>query len=134
MIVSRSSRRRGISSAEMAVAFALFAIAVAMAGQLSGFVSMERMRTAARQDAVEQCANVLERARSVPWKELTPEWAAKQKLSAGHLLPQGSLQVVVSRVKDEPKLKKVDATAKWMMERETEATMSAWFRDREEAK
>ena len=126
------TRRRGITSAEMVVAFGLFAIAVAMAGQLAGFVQVERTRTAARQDAVEQCANLLERARSMPWKELTPEWAAGQKLPSEHLLPKGTLKVQVTPVKDEPRLKKLEATATWTIERETEATMSAWIRDRGE--
>ncbi|MFO0866880.1 MAG: hypothetical protein U0744_19950, partial [Gemmataceae bacterium] len=91
-----------------------------------------RIRTAARQDALEQCANVLERARSLPWKELASEWAAAQKLSDGHLLPKGSLKVQVSHLKDDPRVKRVDATAKWIMEREMETTISAWIRDRGE--
>ena len=127
-----SPRRQGITSAEMVVSFGLFAIAIAMAGQVAGFVQVERTRTAARQDAVEQCANVLERARAMPWKELTPEWAKSQKLPTGHLLPKGTLKVLVTPVKEEPRLKKLDVTATWTMEREADATMSAWIRDRSE--
>lgn len=134
MTFGNAMRRRGFGAADVAGAMALLAVALWLAGQLAGFATRERLRTAARHDAVEQATNVLERARAVPWKRLTPQWADEQCLPSDVTLPKGTLKVTVRPVEGEPRLKKVEVAVGWMMEMPNDVRMDAWFRDRGEEK
>jgi prepilin-type N-terminal cleavage/methylation domain-containing protein len=93
--------RRGFTLAELTVALGVLGVVLLLVTQVAYLVLRERQRTGAREEALEAAANVLEAARACPWEELTPAWAARQRLadvSAGQL-PDGRLDV---RVEPEP--------------------------------
>jgi len=81
-----------------------------------GYLSMcERQRNDARQEAIEAAANVLEAARVVPWDELTPAWAGRQRLPApraGRLLDP-ELQVRVEPEPSRPQTKRLTVVVRW---------------------
>ena len=68
---------------EVMVALGLLSIAVVLLSQMAVGQFTERRRQAARLEALEAAANILETARSLSPEALTPEWAAAQRLPAG---------------------------------------------------
>ena len=72
--------RRGFLMMEVAVTLGIFGIALILTAQLATFAIAEQTAAHERLAAIEFADNVLETARAKPWSELTPEWAASQKL------------------------------------------------------
>ncbi len=107
--------RRGFTLIETMVALGVLGVVLLLLAQLGGQVLLERRRNAARQEAVEAAANVLEAARACPWDELTPAWAARQRLpeSLSRRLPGGRLQVRVEPEASRPNTRRVTVEVRW---------------------
>jgi len=106
--------RRAALLMEAAVALGVLLTAMVFVAQIGGLSVAERGRNAARQQALEEAANALETARACAWDELTPEWAAAQRLSeASGRLPEGKLTVRVEAESDRPRTKRVTAVVSW---------------------
>src|SRR5207302_10660659 len=75
----------------------------------------ERVRADEQFVAVESAANVLEVARARPWADLTPEWAAGQRLPEDltDRLPDALLAVRVEPEPDRPRVKRVTVELRW---------------------
>ena len=83
----------------------------------------ERRRTALRHEALETAANILESAQACPWDELTPAWAAQQRLPESLLqqLPDNRLAVRVETDPGRPLLKRVTVEIGWRLDDGLEA-------------
>jgi prepilin-type N-terminal cleavage/methylation domain-containing protein len=109
--------RRGFTLAESMIALAILGVVLLLLAQVAYLVLMERLRSGARQDALEAAANVLEAARACPWDELTPAWAARQRLPesvAGRL--RGRIEVRVEPEPSRPHTKRVTAEVRWSID------------------
>lgn len=109
-------KRTGFSIAEMLVALLVLAAVLVVVAQVVLWSVRMRARQAARLSALEAAENVLERARAAPWSQLTPAWAAAQRLPApeGGPLPEGTRLIV--RVEPDPaapRLRRVIAELRW---------------------
>ncbi len=105
----------GFTVLEITLALGVLLLAMVLVTQV-GFQSMrDRARNAARHQAEELAANVLEMARACPWEALTPEWAAAQRLpeSGAEHLTDGRLTVRVAPEAGRPHLKRVTITVSW---------------------
>ncbi len=105
----------GFTVLEITLALGILLVAMVLVAQ-AGFASMrDRVRNAARHQAEELAANVLEAARACPWDTLTPEWAAGQRLPEGSAdrLPDGRMTVTVAPEKGRPLVKRVTVTIAW---------------------
>jgi len=105
----------GFTVLEITLALGVLLVAMVLVAQV-GFQSMrDRSRNAARHQAEELAANVLEEARACSWDALTPEWAAGQRLpeSGAERLVDGRLTVRVAPEADRPHLKRVTVTIAW---------------------
>jgi prepilin-type N-terminal cleavage/methylation domain-containing protein len=107
--------RRGFTLVETMVALAVLGVVLLLVAQLGGLVLTERLRSSARQDALEAAANVLEAARACPWDDLTPAWAARQHLpeSLAGRLTQGRLEVRVEPEASRPHTRRVTVEVRW---------------------
>jgi type II secretory pathway pseudopilin PulG len=116
MIGPKSKRLAvGFTILEITLALGVLLVAMMLVAQV-GFESMRgRARNAARHQAEELAANMLEAARACPWEDLTPEWAAAQRLpaSGAESLVNGQLAVRVTLEADRPHLKRVTVTVSW---------------------
>ena len=72
--------RRGFTVLETLAALAILAVAMVLAAQVGVWSLMERSRSATRYEVLEAANNTLEAARVRSWTELTPDWAAEQRL------------------------------------------------------
>ena len=109
--------RRGFTIAETMVALGILGAVLLLLAQLAVVVLRERQRSAARQDALETAANVLEAARACPWDDLTPAWAARQRLPepvAGRLR-NGRLEVRVEPEASRPHTRRVTVEVRWSL-------------------
>jgi hypothetical protein len=100
---------------ECTIALGVLATVATVAAQLGTWAIIERGRDECHLVATEAAANVLERARSVAWTELTPEWAESQKLPAAvaDRLHDGKLTVGVTPEADRKAVKRVDVKIEW---------------------
>jgi hypothetical protein len=90
-------------------------VVMALVARASYGAMIERMRSATRQGALEAAANTLETARALPWEDLTPEWAAAQRLPEAwtKLQSDGRLEVRVEPETTAPRTKRVTVTIRW---------------------
>jgi prepilin-type N-terminal cleavage/methylation domain-containing protein len=105
----------GFTLFETLVAIGVLTTAAVIAAQLGTSSLIERGRTEERQAATDAAANILEAARARAWADLTPEWAAGQRLTdpvAGRL-KDGSLAVRVTPEPDRPHVKRVTVAIEW---------------------
>lgn len=105
----------GFTVLEITLALGILLVAMVLVAQ-AGFASMrDRVRNAARLQAEELAANVLEAARACPWETLTPEWAAAQRLPEGGAdrLLEGRMTVTVAPETGRPLVKRVTVTISW---------------------
>jgi prepilin-type N-terminal cleavage/methylation domain-containing protein len=111
----RPAGRRGFTLAETMVALAVLGVVLLLVAQLGSLVLTERLRSAGRQDALEAADNVLEAARACPWDDLTPAWAARQRLpeSLAGRLPHGQLEVRVEPEASRPHTRRVTVEVRW---------------------
>src|SRR5947209_4820676 len=108
-------RRPGFTMMEITIALALLGTATVLVAQVATASLAERTRAAERLAAIEETANVLEAARARPWPDLTPDWAAAQRLPdelAGRLR-QAVLTVRVEPESDRPRVKRVTVELSW---------------------
>jgi type II secretory pathway pseudopilin PulG len=105
----------GFTVLEITLVLGILLVAMVLVAQ-AGFASMrDRVRNAARHQAEELAANVLEAARAFPWETLTPEWAAGQRLPEGGAdrLLEGRMTVKVAPEPGRPLVKRVTVTISW---------------------
>lgn len=110
------ARRSGFTTAEMLVALLVLAAIMVVVAQVVFWSVRERARQQARLAALEAAENVLERARAVPWPELTPAWAQTQRLptTTESVLPdKARLTVRVEPDTAQPRLRRVSAEVRW---------------------
>jgi prepilin-type N-terminal cleavage/methylation domain-containing protein len=109
--------RRGFTLAEMVVGLGILGVVVLMLAHVGCQVLTERQRNAARQQAEEAAANVLEAARACAWEDLTPAWAAGQRLpeSARHQLRDGRLDVRVEPEASRLHTRRVTVEVRWLI-------------------
>jgi type II secretory pathway pseudopilin PulG len=107
--------RPAFTAIEMAIALALLATATVLVAQVATTSLAERTRTAERLAAIEETANVLEAARTRPWADLTPEWAAAQRLpdELANRLRQAVFTVRVEPEPDRLRVKRVTVELSW---------------------
>lgn len=110
---------RAFTLLEVTVAIAVLGTTMIIVAQTSYWSYRERARNASRQTALEAAANLLEAARARPFADLTPEWAAAQKLpeDVAELLADGSLVVRVEDVAAFRPVRKVSAEVRWKVDR-----------------
>jgi Tfp pilus assembly protein PilV len=78
---ARVTTRPGFTVLETTVALAILATALVLVAQIGLWSWRERARSAVRLEALELAANIMESARAAPWEALTPQWAARHKLT-----------------------------------------------------
>jgi hypothetical protein len=107
--------RRAFSLLDCIAALGLLAVAMTLVAQVGLWSLGERSKGLARQQALEEAANLLESARALPWEELTPQWAQKQRLPDGlaDRLGHGRLTVKVEPVPSRPHTRRVSVTIAW---------------------
>lgn len=118
-----SSRRstlfhRGFTMTETLVSLGVLAALMLAVAQLGYLVLSERLRLAARQEALETAANTLEAAQALPWDELTPAWARQQRLpeSLASRLHDGRLTVQVAPEPGRPHARRTTVTVQWRLD------------------
>lgn len=117
MRASGASVRGGFTLLETMVALGVLGVVVLLVAQLGYLLLVERQRRDARQEALETAANVLEAARACPWEDLTPAWAARQRLSesAARRLHDGRLEVRVEPEASRPHARRVTVEVRWSL-------------------
>jgi Tfp pilus assembly protein PilE len=75
------SRRRAFTLTEIAAAAVMLAVMLSVCLQLIRATGVQRRGLWARQAAMQEAANVMERLCARPWEELTPEAAGEFQLS-----------------------------------------------------
>ncbi len=111
----RGGCRGGFTILEVSVATGALVVGMLLVAQAAIWSLAERGRTAARREALEAAANVLEAARALPWRDLTPEWAALQRLpdDLSERLADGKLTVRVTPEASRPATKRVAVEVTW---------------------
>jgi hypothetical protein len=109
--------RAAFTVMEVVVSLACLLMAATLVAQVAAWSLSERFQADTRLGTMEWAANVLENARAKPWAELTPAWAAEQKLP--EQLAERMLQPVVTvSVEPEPgrpRLKRVSVAVRWQI-------------------
>jgi hypothetical protein len=110
-----TGRRSGFTIMETSIALGMLLLAMVLVAQLGTWMLAERVRAEERLAAIEGVANVLEAARARPWKDLTPEWAAEQRLTddLADRLYEAELTVRVEPEADRPRVKRVTVQLAW---------------------
>jgi hypothetical protein len=116
--LSRSKPRPAFTVLETVVALGVLTMIMMFVAQMGAWTITERARTAARHDAVEAAANVLESARALPWESLTSQWAQNQQLpeSLSKRLAAGKVIVQLTQESGCPTIKRVRVTIDWQQE------------------
>ena len=114
-MMNHSGRRSGFTIMETVIALGMLSLAMVLVAQLGTWTLAERKRADERFAAIEGAANVLEAARARPWAELTPEWAAEQRLTddLADRLRKAVLTVRVEPEPDRPRVKRVTVQLEW---------------------
>ena len=108
-------KRRGLTLVETTAALGVLGSAAVLAAQLGVWCLIERARTNNRLAVMDATANIIEAARAQSWSDLTPEWAAGQRLpeSLTVRLVDGTLSVRVTPEPDRPHVKRVSVEIQW---------------------
>lgn len=111
----RAFIRRGYTLLELMTAMIVLGTATATIVPVIGWAHAQRRAAESRQIAVLEAANVIERLSVRKWEDVTPESAAKIKLSpsAARSLRDPVLKVTVAPVKDDPDAKRVALELRW---------------------
>jgi len=116
LLVTRYSLLRpGYTMLEVVAAFGVLTVAMVIVAQLGTRALTERVRADEQMLATESAANVLEAARARPWADLTPDWAAGQRLpeDVTDRLPDARLAVRVEPEPERPRVKRVTVELRW---------------------
>jgi prepilin-type N-terminal cleavage/methylation domain-containing protein len=110
--------RRGFTVLETMAALAILSVAMVLAAQVGVWSLMERSRSATRYEVLEAANNILEAARVRAWTELTPNWAAEQRLpeALAERLYKGQLHVRVEPEASRPYCKRVTVEIRWTLD------------------
>src|SRR5260370_15789701 len=110
-----NQKRPGFTIVELVAAISILAVVMVVVAQTSVWSLGERRRTGARQTAVELAENVLQAARSRPWNDLTPAWAAAQKLPEEwtNFFPDGRLTARIEPEKGLAGVKRLTVAIRW---------------------
>jgi type II secretory pathway pseudopilin PulG len=108
-----AAARGGFTIIEVTLALGVLTVAMVLIAEVSVWSLREQSRSSARQTAEEVAANVLEEARACPWDELTPAWAAAQRLPEPLLQRDWRLTVRVEPEKSLPEVKRVSVAVQW---------------------
>lgn len=113
-----AGRRRGFTLVETMVALGVLGVVLLLVAQVGILILSERQRDVARQDAEETAANILEASRACPWEDLTPAWAARQRLpdSLARRPYEGRLTVRVEPEPSRPHVKRVTVEIRWTLD------------------
>jgi hypothetical protein len=100
---------------ETVIALGMLSLAMVLVAQLGTWTLAERVRAEERLAAIEGVGNVLEAARARLWSDLTPEWAAEQRLTddLADRLHEAVLTVRVEPESDRPRVKRVTVQLGW---------------------
>jgi hypothetical protein len=111
----RKIARDGFTVLEILVALGVLILAMLLVTEVAVWGLGERQRVGDRHYALELAANLLESAQALPWGELTPAWAAAQKLPEplADRLTGGRLTVRVEPEKSRPRTKRVTVEVRW---------------------
>jgi prepilin-type N-terminal cleavage/methylation domain-containing protein len=110
--------RRGFTVLETLAALAILAVAMVLAAQAGVWSLMERSRNATRYEVLEAANNILEAGRARSWSELTPDWAAEQRLPQllAERLHKAQLHVRVEPEASRPHCKRVTVEIRWTLD------------------
>jgi len=130
-----SAGRSSFTILETVIALGIFAIALILAAQLGTQALAERQRIEQRLAAMEMADNILESARARPWADLTPEWAAAQRLpqDLADRLWESKFSVRVEDERERPRIKRVTVDLRWRHSPGVDAravSLTAFFADR----
>jgi prepilin-type N-terminal cleavage/methylation domain-containing protein len=107
---------RGFTIAEAMAVLVILSVILVLLVQTATWVLRERLRSTDQQAAQELAANVLEAARARAWNDLTPEWAAGQRLPEPYAQRGWKLQVHVEPEKSRPRTRRVTVAVQWRPE------------------
>jgi len=107
--------RRGYTLLELMAAMVVLGTATATIVPVVGWAHAQRRAAEARQIAVMEASNIFERLSTQSWEDVTPDAAAKLKLSppAARSLRNPILKVAVEPVKDDPDAKRIGLELRW---------------------
>ena len=100
---------------ELAAAGVLLAVILAVCAQFFRATATQRRGLEARQIAMQEVANLMERLCARPWEEVTPEAAGPIELSeeAQKALADGKVEIDVLQPDDEPSAKRITVVLCW---------------------
>jgi Tfp pilus assembly protein PilE len=105
--------RRGFTVVEIVLALVLMVVVMGLVAKVGYHALVERGRIGARLAAQEAAQNVLEAARATPWEELTPQWAAAQRLPEEWTARQSDGKLEVRVEGEAPLCKRVTVAIRW---------------------
>jgi prepilin-type N-terminal cleavage/methylation domain-containing protein len=105
--VPRGRSVGGFTIPEVMAVLGILAVVLVMVSQVAVWFLRERIQSTDRQAAQELAANILESARARSWEELTPDWAAGQRLPEPLAQRGWRLKVSVEPEKSQPRSKRV---------------------------
>jgi Tfp pilus assembly protein PilV len=108
-------RRRGATLLEAAIAAGLLAVLMTAWLRVATFVAVERRVAEKRAIALQELAGAIERARALPWSQLTPDELATIHLSpqVEACLPGATLSWTVTPATSGPSARHIRAEIAW---------------------
>ena len=109
--------RPGFTVIETVIAIALLMVGAAIVAEVAAWSIIERSRMETRLAALEWTDNVLETARALAWKDLTPEWAKSQQLppELSQLMNAPVAVVKIEIDPNRPLVKRIIAEVRWKL-------------------
>lgn len=120
-VQNRFRGRPGFTLLETSIVVGLLMTALILVAQVATWALAERSRGAARLETLEAATNILESARARAWEELTPDWAAAQRLPEplAERTPRAKLNVKVEPEPSRPLTKRVTVEIHWIVDKGT---------------
>ena len=108
-------RRGGFTLIEVVATTVMLGALMSMTVPLLHAVNAQRRHAAARQFAVQETANMMERFSARDWNDITPATAAKVELSetGKAMLRDASLTITVAPISAQPTSKRVHIELRW---------------------
>jgi prepilin-type N-terminal cleavage/methylation domain-containing protein len=107
--------RRGFTIVEVLVAAGLLAVLLALCAQLLSVTGHARRASERRAIALEEAANLIERVRTLPFAEVTPERLARIELApeVREFLPDATAKLSIDKETDAVPAKRVRVEIQW---------------------